>query len=144
VLRESRSVIGSCLLFHFDAPSRRAEIGYLLGRRHWGAGYMFEAMNALVDFAFAQLNLRRLEAEIDPRNTASAKLLERLGFAHEGLLRERWDLKGELSDSGLYGMLRADWQRRAHRNPEVESRSSAPHDPAGERVIAQACQRSEG
>ena len=110
VLRETGRLVGSCLLFHFDESSRRAEIGYLLGRKHWGAGYMFEAMKALVDFAFAEMNLRRLEAEIDPRNTSSAKLLERLGFAQEGLLRERWDLKGEVTDSGLYGLLRADWQ----------------------------------
>jgi RimJ/RimL family protein N-acetyltransferase len=121
VQRETGSVIGSCLLFHFDVPSRRGEIGYLLGRKHWGSGYMFEAMSALVDFAFAQMNLRRLEAEIDPRNTASARLLERLGFAHEGLLRERWDLKGELSDSSLYGMLRAGWQRQRHSQPREEN-----------------------
>jgi [ribosomal protein S5]-alanine N-acetyltransferase len=110
VQRETGRLVGSCLLFHFDEPSRRAEIGYLLGREHWGAGYMMEAMKALVDFAFADLNLRRLEAEIDPRNAASARLLGRLGFAREGLLRERWDLKGEISDSGLYGLLRADWR----------------------------------
>ena len=121
VLRETGGVIGSCLLFHFDESSRRAEIGYLLGRKHWGAGYMLEAMEALVDFAFAHMNLRRLEAEIDPRNTASAKLLERLGFAREGVLRERWDLKGELSDSGLYGMLRADWQRHSLPQPREEN-----------------------
>lgn len=121
VQRETGSVIGSCLLFHFDEPSRRAETGYLLGRKHWGAGYMFEAMRALVDFAFAQMNLRRLEAEIDPRNTASAKLLQRLGFLREGHLRERWELKGELSDSGLYGMLRADWQRHTSPQPREEN-----------------------
>ncbi len=121
VLRDTGSVIGSCLLFHFDEPSRRTEIGYLLGRAHWGAGYMFEAMEALVDFAFAQMMLRRLEAEIDPRNKASAKLLERLGFVQEGHLRERWDLKGELSDSGLYGMLRSDWRRLSHSQSKGES-----------------------
>ncbi|ROZ76245.1 N-acetyltransferase [Ramlibacter sp. WS9] len=117
VLRETGHVVGSCLLFHFDESSRRAEVGYLLGRKHWGAGYMFEAMKALVDFAFAQMNLRRLEAEIDPRNTSSAELLERLGFVQEGLLRQRWDLKGEVSDSGLYGLLRADWNRRTQPQP---------------------------
>jgi ribosomal-protein-alanine N-acetyltransferase len=113
VLRESGRVIGSCLLFHFDTPSARAEIGYLLGRAHWGAGYMQEAAAALVDYAFGTAGLRRLEAEIDPRNEASAKLLERVGFTKEGHLRERWDTKGEVSDSGLYGLLRSDWQRRA-------------------------------
>ena len=108
VLRESGRCIGSCLLFKFDEPSARAEVGYVLGREHWGHGYMFEAMKALVDFAFDRLGLRRLEAEIDPRNMASSRLLERLGFAKEGHLRERWDSKGEISDSGLYGLLRSD------------------------------------
>ena len=109
VLRESGQVIGSCLLFHFDLPNGRAELGYLLGRAHWGAGYMREAASALVDFAFGTAGLRRLEAEIDPRNEASARLLERVGFVKEGHLRERWDTKGEISDSGLYGLLGRDW-----------------------------------
>jgi ribosomal-protein-alanine N-acetyltransferase len=108
VLPETGHVIGSCLLFKFDEASARAEVGYVLGREHWGSGYMLEAMKAVVDFAFDQLGLRRLEAEIDPRNIASARLLERLGFAREGLLRDRWDSKGEISDSGLYGLLRTD------------------------------------
>jgi len=108
VLRETGDVIGSCLLFKFDEASARAEVGYVLGRQYWGTGYMFEAMKALVDYAFEELGLRRLEAEIDPRNTASARLLERLRFTREGLLRERWNSKGEISDSGLYGLLRAD------------------------------------
>jgi ribosomal-protein-alanine N-acetyltransferase len=106
---ESGSIIGTCLLFGFVEPSARAEVGYVLGRRHWGAGFMFEAMSALDAFAFEELGLRRLEAEIDPRNLASAKLLERLGFVKEGHLRRRWTLKGETGDSGLYGLLREDW-----------------------------------
>jgi RimJ/RimL family protein N-acetyltransferase len=108
VHRERGHVMGSCLLFHFDEPSARAEVGYVLGREHWGAGYMHEAMTALVAFAFGTLGLRRLEAEIDPRNAASAKLLERLGFVKEGLLRQRWATKNEVTDSGLYGLLRSD------------------------------------
>jgi RimJ/RimL family protein N-acetyltransferase len=109
VQRASGDVIGSCLLFHFDLPNGRAELGYLLGREHWGAGYMAEAAAALIEFAFGTVGLRRLEAEIDPRNEASARLLERVGFVKEGHLRQRWDSKGEISDSGLYGLLRSDW-----------------------------------
>ena len=108
--RESGRVIGACLLFHFEEASARAEVGYVLGQEYWGAGYMFEAMKALVAFAFEQMNLRRLEAELDPRNVASARLLERLGFLREGLLRQRWAMKGEITDSSLYGLLRAEWQ----------------------------------
>jgi RimJ/RimL family protein N-acetyltransferase len=57
--------------------------------------------------------MRRLEAQIDPRNTASAKVLERLGFRQEGFLRERWILRGEVSDGGIYGLLAAEWTARA-------------------------------
>ena len=109
ILRSTQRVIGTCLVFHFDEPSARAEVGYVLAHGHWGAGLMHEAMAGVTAFAFEQLGSRRLEAEIDPRNTASAQLLDRLGFVKEGLLRERWVGKGELTDSALYGLLRADW-----------------------------------
>ena len=111
--RKSDCVIGTCLLFHFDKPSARAEVGYVLAQAYWGAGYMHEAMQAFVAFLFGQVNLRRLEAEIDPRNLASAKLLERLGFVREGLLRQRWKVKGVITDSALYGLLLADESPRS-------------------------------
>src|SRR6266853_3676636 len=107
--RESSRIIGSCLLFRFEEASARAELGYVLAQEYWGAGYMFEAMSAFIAFAFGPMGLRRLEAETDPRNLTSAKLLERLGFVREGLLRQRWAVKGELTDSSLYGRLRTDW-----------------------------------
>jgi RimJ/RimL family protein N-acetyltransferase len=106
--RELGRVIGSCLLFRFDLPSERAELGYVLGREHWGRGLMLEAMRGFVGYAFDGAGVRRLEAEIDPRNRASARLLERLGFVHEGLLRQRWVTKGQASDSALYGLLRGE------------------------------------
>ena len=109
VLRESQRIIGTCLLFRFEESSARAEVGYLLAHKYWGAGYMFEAMKAFVAFAFEQVGLRRLEAEIDPRNVTSARLLERLGFVREGLLRQRWSTKNEITDSSLYGLLRTEW-----------------------------------
>ena len=71
---------------------------------------MHEALQALLGFAFTDLDLHRLEADIDPRNGASAAALVRLGFREEGLLRERWIVAGEVSDSQLYGLLRREWQ----------------------------------
>jgi [ribosomal protein S5]-alanine N-acetyltransferase len=53
-----------------------------------------------------------MEAEVDPRNTASMQLLNRLGFQQEGLLRQRWMTKGEWTDSALFGLLKADWQSK--------------------------------
>jgi RimJ/RimL family protein N-acetyltransferase len=102
--------IGMSGLFHIHETSRRAEIGYTLGRAHWGQGLMHEALVALVDHAFSVLDLNRLEADIDPRNLASARSLERLGFRYEGLMRERWIVNGEVSDTGFYGLIRSEWR----------------------------------
>jgi [ribosomal protein S5]-alanine N-acetyltransferase len=102
------ALVGTCSLFSFHAASRRAEIGYALASSAWGRGYMHEALQALVGHAFGALALNRLEADIDPRNAASARALERLGFRAEGLLRERWIVDGEVSDSALYGLLARD------------------------------------
>jgi [ribosomal protein S5]-alanine N-acetyltransferase len=106
--RASGCVIGTCSVFQIHR-SRRAEIGYGMGRAWWGRGLMNEALHALVRFAFQTLDLRRLEADIDPANTASRKSLERLGFVHEGLLRERWEIAGQVTDSELHGLLRSEW-----------------------------------
>ena len=73
---------------------------------------MHEALGALLDYGFGELALNRVEADIDPRNAASAKTLERLGFRQEGYLRERWIVADEVSDSSLYGLLRRDWMAR--------------------------------
>ncbi|MDE2219059.1 MAG: GNAT family N-acetyltransferase [Gammaproteobacteria bacterium] len=108
----SGAAIGSCLLFRLDNPSARAELGYVLGRAHWGQGYMREALQALLDHAFGPLALRRIEAEVDPRNRASSALLTRLGFTHEGTLRERWLSKGEACDVDSFGLLQRDWAAR--------------------------------
>lgn len=106
------TLVGDCLLFNLVPTCRRAEIGYALGHAAWGQGLMHEALVALVDFGFAQMNLNRIEADIDPRNAASAKTLERLHFVREGLLRERWIVQGEISDTALYGLIARDWQAR--------------------------------
>jgi [ribosomal protein S5]-alanine N-acetyltransferase len=111
--RASGTAIGTCLLFRFDEGSARAELGYVLGRAHWGQGLMHEALSALITTAFGALSLRRLEAEVDPRNLVSAHLLQRLGFVKEGLLRQRWVTKGVPTDVEVYGLLGHEWRGEA-------------------------------
>ncbi len=113
-LRGDDLIIGNCTLFRLDLTSRRAEIGYILGREFWGQGYMWEAATAVLEYGFSPegLNLNRVEAELDPRNKASAQLLERLGFQREGLMKERWIVAGEISDSLVMGLLRQEWNGR--------------------------------
>jgi RimJ/RimL family protein N-acetyltransferase len=107
--REDGALIGTCILFHFHEQSRRAEIGYTLGRAFWSQGYMREALVGLIGIAFGALDLNRLEADIDPRNEPSARILVRLGFRREGYMPERWIVAGETSDTALFGLLRRDW-----------------------------------
>ena len=104
------SAIGSCLLFRYEAGSARAELGYVLGRAHWGQGLMHEALTGLLSCAFTGMGLRRVEAEVDTRNIASARVLGRLGFRKEGVLRQRWVSKGEAKDVEMHGLLRDEWQ----------------------------------
>lgn len=110
--KQSGRMIGNCTLFALNAQNRRAEIGYALQRQHWGKGYMGEALRALLTHAFTDLDLNRLEADIDPRNAGSLDCLERLGFNREGLLPERWIVGGEVCDTVLYGMLRRNWEAK--------------------------------
>lgn len=112
--RTDHILLGTCSIFQFHVASRRAEIGYALGRPYWGLGYMNQALQALLSYAFQTRDLNRLEADIDPRNLASAKTLERLGFQKEGHLRERWIVNDEISDTYLYGLLRREWQEHSN------------------------------
>jgi len=103
-------MIGKCRLSKFSPQNRRCEIGYILDRAHWGNGYAREALAALVAHAFDALDMLRIEADVDPRNRASTILLERLHFVHEGHLRQRWIVAGEVCDTDFYGLLRQDWE----------------------------------
>lgn len=106
--RSAGGVLGTATLFHWHRTCRRAELGYQLSRPHWGRGLMREALDALLDWAFVEAELIRVEADVDPRNLASCGLLERLGFVREGLLRRRWIVAGEVSDTAWYGLLREE------------------------------------
>lgn len=107
--RDDGKVIGTALLFRHDEGSNRLELGYVLGRAHWRQGYAAEALRRLLDHVFGPLGLRRVEAEVDPANAASNALLRRLGFTHEGLLRDRWVAKGRTYGVNVYGLLAAEW-----------------------------------
>jgi len=109
---EDDEMLGHVSLFSFSEQNRRAEIGYGQLREHWGQGFMHEALSAVVEYAFGSLGLIRIEADVDPRNSASLRSLERLGFAREGLLRERWQVGEEISDSVLLGLLAREWRSR--------------------------------
>jgi ribosomal-protein-alanine N-acetyltransferase len=104
--------IGECDLSEIDRHHGRAEVGFLFGRRHWGKGYAREAMEAVIDQGFGALGLERLWARFHAGNEASRRLLERLGFAHEGTLKSHVVRDGARRDCHLYGLLRDTWSAR--------------------------------
>jgi len=112
VHHDDARVIGTLLLFRFDEGSARVELGYVLGRSHWGQGLMSEAVEATCAHAFSTLGIRRIEAEVNPDNAASNALLRKVGFTREGTLRQRWVAKGQAYDTHVYGYLVDDWRRQ--------------------------------
>ena len=112
VLTSTEELVGQVNLGHMFHSNRRCEVGYAMARAHWGKGYITEALEAAIDYAFGPLKLNRIEADIDPRNDASEKVLLRLGFKKEGFMPERWIVKGEVSDTAFYGLLKRDWEAR--------------------------------
>ncbi|MEV6599583.1 GNAT family protein [Actinoplanes sp. NPDC051346] len=89
---------------------RQAEIGYTLDPRWQGHGYASEAVRGVLGHLFSVAGLARVSAECDARNTASARLLERVGFTREGLRRQHTWIKNEWTDDLLYGLLSSDWE----------------------------------
>ncbi len=102
--------IGWCLLINWNADYRSATLGYCLSDSVWGQGFATEAATALLQWGFDTLDLNRVQSETDTRNTASARVLEKLGFVREGTLREDCIVDGDVSDSWVYGLLRREWK----------------------------------
>ena len=107
-LKGQDEMIGKCILFQFNQANRRAEIGFILNRNYWRQGLMFQALEAVIDFAFTTLKLHRIEADVDPENAGSLGVLEKLGFQREGLFRDRWLLNNEWVDSVMLGLVNSD------------------------------------
>jgi [ribosomal protein S5]-alanine N-acetyltransferase len=88
------------------------ELGYILGRQYWRQGYLSEAAEAVIDYAFRELKARRVMADTDPDNEASIGLLTKLGFRKEGHLRAEWETHIGIRDSLIFGLLGDDWKAR--------------------------------
>ena len=100
------TLIGSIALFDVDLDNESAEIGYTIGSRWWGKGYASEAVKAVVDFAFGQVGLHRIQASYHPDNKASERVLEKAGFQYEGTLKDaQKGLDGSFTDLNLCALL---------------------------------------
>ncbi|WP_089282979.1 GNAT family N-acetyltransferase [Anaerovirgula multivorans] len=87
------------------------EIGYELGSQYWRQGFMVEALTCIINYGFNTLNLNRIEAYVMLENQKSLKLLEKLGFQKEGILRERGYYKNQFWDEYIFSLLKRDRER---------------------------------
>ncbi|MGG0334406.1 GNAT family N-acetyltransferase [Priestia aryabhattai] len=104
--KENNKLIGTISLFQVMRGSlQSAVIGYFLDHHHNGKGYATEAIKALVDYAFEELHLHRIEAGVMPRNLPSQRVLEKAGFHREGIARKNVNINGIWEDHQVLAIL---------------------------------------
>jgi [ribosomal protein S5]-alanine N-acetyltransferase len=135
VEKESGEPIGTCGYSLWDKENNRAEIGYDLGPAYWNRGFMTEALTAALTSGFGNMSLNRVEAVIALENVGSSRLVEKLGFEREGVMRDRHLFRGTYYDHYLYSLLAREWIRAPRSaNGEMTQADLADrgrHDPAG-------------
>jgi RimJ/RimL family protein N-acetyltransferase len=110
VLRDEDRLIGGAGLRLSGTPNRDAGMGYVVHPSFWGRGIASETASAVIEFGFRRCGLQRIWAECDPANTASARVLEKVGMIREGLLRQHKWYKEDWRDSYLYSVLYPEWK----------------------------------
>jgi RimJ/RimL family protein N-acetyltransferase len=116
--RTEDAVLAGAIGLEIDRAGACAKLGYWLGRAHWGRGYATEAVQAVLGYGFAVLELERIWAPRFRWNGASARVLEKAGLAQEGSRREYVAARGREETIETHGILRWEWEARAAR-PQV-------------------------
>lgn len=98
-------LVGTIAVSNIDKNNKKAEVGYWLGRRHWGKGIAPEALKLICNFAFRDLKLHRLYADVLEGNNPSCRVLEKAGFFKEGVFKQALKRRGRYYDRYLYGKL---------------------------------------
>jgi ribosomal-protein-alanine N-acetyltransferase len=108
-LKNEEALIGTVCLWNFSLENHRAEIGFEILPAFQGQGLMAEAVRAVLDLAFEKIKLHSVEGFVDPRNTASIRLLEKNHFKKEAHFRENSFFDGKFLDTAVYGLLASEW-----------------------------------
>ncbi len=104
--KNDTKLLGTIGYWRLKPEHYRAEVGYLLHRDFWQKGIMYEALQAVLEFGFNDMNCHSIEAIIDPDNVASARLLEKCGFVKEAHFKENCFWNGQFLDSVVYSRLK--------------------------------------
>ncbi|MBO9130874.1 GNAT family protein [Bacillus sp. 165] len=108
-LNDTQELIGEISLFKIErGPAQTGMVGYSLDKEHNGNGYMTEAVNLIVNYAFHDLKLHRIEAGVMPHNLGSIKVLEKSGFQKEGIARKNVKINGKWEDHQMLAIINDD------------------------------------
>ncbi len=110
VRKSDNQLIGTCGYHKWAKRYFRAEIGYDLSPGYWGQGYMAEALRVVIQHGFEGMGLNRIEALVYVENEPSVRLLRRLGFEQEGMLRDYFYLEAKFYDHYLFALLKREWK----------------------------------
>ena len=110
-IQESGKIIGTIVLKDINQKDRRGEIGYWITQSAGGKGITTKACSALIRYSFEALQLHRIEIRVAPENIRSQAIPKRLGFTHEGTLKEVSSLNGRFIDLEIWRLLEIEWRK---------------------------------
>jgi ribosomal-protein-alanine N-acetyltransferase len=110
-LKETGELVGTIGLNNLQIWSKKCEVGYDLHPNYWGKGYVKEVLQTVISYCFDELNLSRIGATTFPANEASWKILLKIGFEKEGLLRNYLYQGSQNHDALMFSIIREDWVR---------------------------------
>jgi len=110
-LKDSGEPIGSISVVHINEDIDAVEIGYCIGREFWGQCITTEALDALINFFFEEIQVNRIEARHDLNNPASGRVMEKCGLVKEGVKRQGDRNNMGICDVVFYGLVKEDWER---------------------------------
>lgn len=106
-LKDNPTLIGTIGYHRIEKEHYRAEVGYMILPKYWNKGITSEAMTKVLDFGFNEIGLHTIEANINPANEISQKLLKKFNFIKEGYFRESYFFDGTFLDSEIHSLVKS-------------------------------------
>lgn len=110
--KKTKEAIGSIGVFHMSENTNTFEVGYCIGKSYWNQGVTTEALSAVINFLFSEVDVNRIEARHDTNNPASGKVMSKCGLKLEGIMRQAGKNNTGICDSAVYAILKEDWNKR--------------------------------
>ena len=112
VLKSENKLIGSIDLRDWKSDNKCSDTGYVISKNYWNKGFVSEALRAVINFAFEELHLNRIEAHCEEENKGSWHVMEKCGMKYEGTLREKVFIKGRFRTMKVYSILQKEWKAK--------------------------------